>query len=234
MTGVVSAVDSQASPLALIEKQRGAIRLVAVDSAASALGLAPGLSLADARIRVPDLVIADHDPHADARLLARLADACDRYTPMVATDLFDGLTLDITGCGHAFGGEAGIAADLDRLAAQWRVTVRHAIADTPEAAQALARYGTGENDLNALPVAALRCDEETVTALTRAGLRTIGDLVDRPTAPLATRFGEEATDRLARLTGRADSRITPRRALPALRPVAPGGGLLARPRAGWL
>ena len=217
MTGVVSAVDGQASPLALIEKQRGAMRLVAVDSAASALGLAPGLSLADARIRVPDLVIADHDPHADARLLARLADACDRYTPMVATDLFDGLTLDITGCGHAFGGEAGIAADLDRLAAQWRVTVRHAIADTPEAAQALARYGTGENDLNALPVAALRCDEETVTALTRAGLRTIGDLVDRPTAPLATRFGEEATDRLARLTGRADSRITPRRALPALR-----------------
>ena len=215
--GVVSAVDGQASPLALIEKQRGAMRLVAVDAAASALGLAPGLSLADARIRVPDLVIANHDPHADARLLARLADACDRYTPMVATDLFDGLTLDITGCGHAFGGEAGIAVDLDRLAAQWRVTVRHAIADTPEAAQALARYGTGENDLNALPVAALRCDEETVTALTRAGLRTIGDLVDRPTAPLAARFGEEATDRLARLTGRADSRITPRRPLPALR-----------------
>ena len=115
------------------------MRLVAVDADATALGLAPGLSLADARVRVPELVIADHDPHADARLLARLADGCDRYTPMVATDLFDGLTLDITGCGHAFGGEAGIAADLDRLMAHWRVAVRHAIADTPEAAQALAR-----------------------------------------------------------------------------------------------
>ncbi|MGN6278057.1 MAG: Y-family DNA polymerase, partial [Sphingomonas sp.] len=144
-------------------------------------------------------------------------DACDRYTPMVATDLFDGLTLDITGCGHTFGGEAGLAADLDRLMTHCRVTVRHAIADSPEAAQALARYGSGDGNLRALPVAALRCDEETVTALTRAGLRTIGDLADRPTAPLAARFGEATADRLARLLGRADSRITPRRALPTLR-----------------
>lgn len=204
-------------PLALIEKQRGAMRLIAVDAVATALGLAPGLSLADARVRVPDLVIADHDPHADARLLARLADACDRYTPMVATDLFDGLTLDITGCGHACGGEAGIAADLDRLITNCRVTVRHAIADSPEAAQALARYGSGDGDLRTLPVAALRCDEEAVTALARAGLRTIGDLADRPTAPLAARFGEATADRLARLLGRVDSRITPRRSLPALR-----------------
>ncbi|MBY8826653.1 Y-family DNA polymerase [Hephaestia mangrovi] len=207
----------EGAPLALIEKQRGAMRLVAVDAAAAALGLAPGLSLADARARVPDFAVADHDPHADARLLARLADGCDRYTPMVATDLFDGLTLDVTGCAHVFGGEAGMAGDLARLATHWRVTVRHAFADTPEAAQALARYGTGEDDLQALPVAALRCDEEIVTALTRAGLRTIGDLAQRPTAPLTARFGEETTSRLARLLGRADSRITPRRTLPALR-----------------
>jgi protein ImuB len=209
------------------------MRLVAVDASAAALGLAPGLSLADARVRVPDLAVADHDPHADARLLARLADACDRYTPMVATDLFDGLTLDITGCAHLFGGEAGMAADLDRLAAHWRVTVVHAFADTPEAAQALARHGDGGGDVTALPVVALRCDEETATALVRAGLRTIGDLADRPTAPLAARFGEATTDRLARLLGRTDSRITPRRPPPALRferrfaePIARTGDVL--------
>ncbi|TPG17667.1 DNA polymerase Y family protein [Sphingomonas koreensis] len=201
----------------MVEKQRGAMRLVAVDAAAAALGLAPGLSLADARVRTPDLAIADHDPHADARLLARLADACDRYTPMVATDLFDGLTLDITGSGHVFGDEGDMIADLARHAELWRVTVRVAVADTPEAAQALARYGDGGDDIDALPVAALRCDEETALALRRAGLRTIGDLADRPTAPLAARFGASTTDALARLLGRADSRITPRRASPALR-----------------
>lgn len=198
------------------------MRLAAVDAAAAALGLAPGLSLADARVRVPDLAVADHDPQADARLLARLADACDRYTPMVATDLFDGLTLDVTGCTHVFDGEAAMAADLDQLATHWRVAVRHAFAATPEAAQALARHGDGIGAseaaaILALPVAALCCEEETVTALRRAGLRTIGDLAKRPTAPLAARFGADVTDMLARLTADQDSRISPRRTPPALR-----------------
>jgi protein ImuB len=215
-SSAANVADGAPAPLALVEKQRGAMRLVAVDAAATALGLAPGLSLADARVRVPDLAVADHDPQADARLLARLVDACDRYTPMVATDLFDGLTLDVTGTAHVFGGEAGMTADLARLAPFWRVTVRHAFADTPEAAQALARYGRDGHDIAALPVTALRCEEEVATALGRAGLRTIGDLAERPTAPLAARFGQEICDRLDRLLGRADSRISPRRALPAL------------------
>src|SRR3546814_5866758 len=43
------------TPLALVEKVRGAMRLMAVDQTALALGLAPGLMLADARARVPDL-----------------------------------------------------------------------------------------------------------------------------------------------------------------------------------
>lgn len=193
------------------------MRLVALDATAAALGLVPGLSLADARLRVPDLAIADHDPHADARLLARLADACDRYTPMVATDLFDALTLDVTGCVHLFGGEAAMMHDLNYVAASWRVSVNHAFADTPEAAQALARHGSGISDVAALPVAALRCDEEVTTALVRAGLRTLGDLASRPSASLTARFGEETSRRLERLLGRTDSRISPRCPVPALR-----------------
>lgn len=193
------------------------MRLVAVDAAAAVLGLEPGLALADARLRVPDLVVADHDPHADARLLARLADACERYSPIVATDMFDGLTLDVTGGAHLFGGEAAMAADVYRLAPKWGVAVRCAFADTPEAAQALARHGDGQCDVYALPVAALRCDEETATALVRAGLRTIGDLAERPTAPLAARFGLGVPAMLDRLLGRTDSRVSPRRPLPTLR-----------------
>src|SRR3546814_9043474 len=53
------------TPLALVEKVRGAMRLMAVDQTALALGLAPGLMLADARARVPDLEVADHDSRAD-------------------------------------------------------------------------------------------------------------------------------------------------------------------------
>ena len=200
---------------------RGALRLAAVDPGAHALGLIPSLNLADARARVPALAVFDHDPAADARWLERLADGCERYTPMVAVDGVDGLLLDITGCAHLFGDEAGLAADVERRFAQAGIAVRTAFGPGPEAAHALARFQSvpGRDEaasVRRLPVAALELDGETEIALRRAGLKTIADLADRPVATLAARFGPEMADGLARLLGRADSRITPRRPLPAL------------------
>ena len=208
-------------PFAFVEKQRGALRLAAVDPRATALGLIPSLNLADARARVPELILFDHDPDADARWLERLADGCERYTPMVAVDGVDGLILDITGCAHLFGGEAGLAADVEQRLGRAGIAVRSALGPGPEAAHALARFQTvpGRDEaasVRRLPVAALELDGETEIALRRAGLKTIADLAERPAATLAARFGPEMADRLARLVGRADSRITPRRPLPAL------------------
>lgn len=201
-------------PYAFVEKRSNAMRLVAVDPCGVALGLVPGLTLADARVRVPDFETFAHDARTDRRFLERLADACDRYSPAVALDPPDGVTIDITGCAHLFGDEAALAADaMARFAPL--VTLRSAIADTPEAAQALARYGG--NSIEALPVVALRLGDDATMALLRAGLKTVGDLACRPSAALAARFGPVAADRLARMLGRVDSRITPRRALP---PVA--------------
>src|SRR3546814_18042006 len=82
---------------------------------------------------------------------------------------------------------------------RWGVEGHAAFADTPEAAQALARRAdlpvTDEaGAIRALPIAGLRLDPETITALRRAGLRTIGDLADRHTAPLAARIGTAATE----------------------------------------
>ncbi|GGF88524.1 DNA-directed DNA polymerase [Azorhizobium oxalatiphilum] len=209
------------APLVLVEKARGAMRLVAADLMARRLGLLPGLALADARARVPELVAEEIDRHGDGRFLARLADACDRYSPMVAVEGDDALVLDITGCIHLFGGEAELAADAVQRLTGLGLHVRKAGAGTPEAALALARFHRGPvTDERAavlgLPVAALGVPEETLRALRRAGLKTIGDLAVRPTAPLSARFGAGMAWALARLLGRADSRITPRRAPPAL------------------
>jgi protein ImuB len=87
---------------ALTEKQKGAMRLVALSQPAHLLGLSPGLALADARARVPELAAFDYDHAADAALLERLAEACLRYTPKVMLDPPKGLLLDITGCAHLF------------------------------------------------------------------------------------------------------------------------------------
>ncbi|MGL4314810.1 MAG: Y-family DNA polymerase [Sphingomonas sp.] len=209
------------APLALVEKQRGAMRLVACDAAAQGLGLHPGMMLADARAQIPALAVADADPVADQHWLDRIADACDRFTPLVETEPPDGLILDMTGCLHLHGDEAGLIAAVEAAMRRWTGHLRLAVANTPEAARALARFQSVPAPdeaaaLRRLPVAALELESEATAALRRAGLKTIGDLADLPPAPLAARFGSALTDRLRRLLGRSDSRITPRRPIPAL------------------
>jgi protein ImuB len=197
-------------PIAFVAKHRGAMRLMAVSPAALALGLAPGMALADARSQIPDLTTVAHEPAEDELWLEQLADHCRNYTPSVAIDLPDAIVLDITGCTHLFGDEADLISDIEASLAG--VHTRIAAAFTPEAALALARFASpgAEAALETLPVAALRLDEATETALRRAGLVTIGDLAHRPTAPLAARFGDQAVAALDRLLGRRDSRIVPR------------------------
>jgi protein ImuB len=198
------------TPFVLTIKQSGAVRIVAADARTLALGIIPGMTVADARARVPELAATQHDPKIDADLLDWLADGCDRFTPIVALDPPCGLILDITGCTHFYSeGEAGLSADLTQRIARHGLTVRIACAATPDAAMALAEYGVA--DPRALPVSALRLANDVHIALNRAGLQTIGDLAARPRAPLAARFGNEAPFLLARLLGEVDVRITPRR-----------------------
>lgn len=119
---------------------RGALRIASIDPHAQAVGLAPGMPLADARARVPALIIVPHDPALDHAWLDRLALGCNRYTPLVALDAPDGLILDIAGAEHLAGGEAGLVADAERRLSRLGMTVRYAFGPTADAARALARY----------------------------------------------------------------------------------------------
>ncbi|TCK30440.1 protein ImuB [Ancylobacter aquaticus] len=219
------------APLVFVEKVQNALRLAAVDRAARRAGLTPGLTLADARARVPGLAVIDHDPAADAAFLEEVADDCDRWTPLVALDtpegVPDGLILDITGCAHLFGGEAALRTRLLTHLQRHGASAFAVIAGTPDAARALARSGQGgvgrsgvvppggeAQAVAGLPVARLGVSAEIVTGLSRAGLKTIGDLAARPGTPLAARFGRELLTRLERTLGREDVRLVPRRPLP--------------------
>jgi len=210
------------APAAMAEPVRGALRLAALDADALELGLVPGMTLADARAREPDLAVFDADPHADQDWLERLCDGCARYTPIAALDPPAGLMLDITGCAHLWGGEAGLAQEAAGRLERHGMDVRHALASTPEAAHALVRFPIGsapneDSALRRLPVEALRLEEESAVALRRAGLRTVGDLAARPAATLAARFGEGAVDALHRLLGLGKRPLAPRRPRPAIR-----------------
>jgi protein ImuB len=65
-----------------------------------------------------------------------------------------------------------------------------------------------------LRLAALRIAPDIEAALGQAGLKHIADVIDRPRAPLAARFGEEFIRRIDQALGREDEPITPRLPVP--------------------
>jgi protein ImuB len=205
-------------PFCLIDRRANALRLVAVDTNGLALGLSPDMTLADARAQVPELDAWPHDPVADRDFLGHLLEGFGRFSPMVAGDDPHGLMLDVTGCAHLFGGEAGLIRAVHALSGRLGLETRCALARTPQAARALARFGPpgvivaeGEDraTVRRLPVAALELAAADIQALRRAGLKTIGDVDDRPRASLAARFGQDFAIRLDRILGLEDVRITP-------------------------
>jgi protein ImuB len=74
--------------------------------------------------------------------------------------------------------------------------------------------GKAEAAMLPLPVMALRIEPETAAGLAAMGLKRVADLVERPRAPLAARFGEMLVRRLDQALGHEDEPITPRLPLP--------------------
>jgi protein ImuB len=67
-----------------------------------------------------------------------------------------------------------------------------------------------------LPIAALNLEDDHRIAISRAGLKTIGDLADRPSLSFAARFGEAMTLKLQRILGEAEAPLSPRRPMPVV------------------
>jgi len=184
------------------------------------LGLAPGLAAAHARALVTDLDVLDAAPEADAAWLDRLAlHAVRHWTPTAAVSGSDGLWLDLTGTTHLFGGEARFASRLVSFLRRLGFTARVAIAGTPGAAHALARFGgaatlvlpereEGEA-LAPLPLRALRLAPEALAAAARFGIERIVDLYPMPRGPLARRLGRGAVERLDQARGHVPEPIVP-------------------------
>lgn len=187
---------------------------------ARALGILPGMTLAKARVLVRGLDVRPADPEGDAAWLARLGlFAARRWTPRAAVSGPDGLWLDLSGVAHLFGGEEAMCRRLLAFCRRLGFSARIAVAGSTGAAHALARFGgraltlcpeRSEADLLApMPLAALRLEEEALSAARRLGLERIGDLLAMPRAPLQRRFGEALLTRLDQALGRAAEPFEP-------------------------
>jgi protein ImuB len=207
-------------PFATITDAAGRRLLAAVNPAAAAAGLAPGMPLADALSFFPGLATAPAEPTEDAAALRRLAEWCDRYSPWTAPDGTDGVKIEITGSAHLWGGEAALAVDLTGRLDRRHIAGHIAIADTLGAAWAAARFAEASRNpvilppgdcraLVPLPVEALRLDPVTAQGLRRVGLKRVGDLPAMPRDALARRFGEMVTQRLDQARGDLPEPLSP-------------------------
>jgi len=131
----------------------------------------------------------------------------------------DGLWLDLTGTTHLFGGEPRFCRRLLRFLERLGFTASMAIAGTPGAAHALARYsgaaitllpsGTETQAIADLPLAALRLEPEALLSAARFGIERIGDLYPMPRGPLAKRLGLATVRRLDQARGMVAEPIVP-------------------------
>ena len=209
------------APLALIGKIGRREEVVAACTGAQTLGIHAGMAATHARALVSDLDFRPAEPEADAALLDRLALlAVRRWSPIAAVTPMDGLWIDLAGCDHLHGGEERFCRRLLAFCRRAGFTARVAVADTPGAAHALARFGKEEltrvdpsgtvEAISPLPIAALRLASTALSAARKFGFESIADLLPVARGPLARRLGLPAITRLDQALGGIAEPITPR------------------------
>ncbi len=213
--------------LVTVEERQGAMLVTGVSVRAEAMGVRKGTSLADVRALAASLVARRVDPSEVDQMQERMARLASRYGPWVSQASAlprDKLVVDVSGCGHLFGGEAALLEDLLRRGREMGVSLRAAIADRLIGAMALAEFAPDDafvaepggtwNAMQSLPVEALGIDESTVLAFARLGLRRISDLYSIPPSSLRARFGSQVVQAIEKAKGLAPEPI-------AMRPQTP-------------
>jgi protein ImuB len=184
-----------------------------------------------------------HDSGADLTVLARLAEQCERFSPLVGWETVEStagkrsaaaadplgpsaLFLDVTGIGVLFGGEEQLLLAVQEEFTRQGYRAKLSIAGSIGAAWALT---FGGNTLGSLPIHTLRVPHETVDLLAQLGVTTIGQLLELPRDSLASRFGERLPLRLAQALGEAGEVIAPHHPLPSYE----ADWILDVPRGDW-
>ena len=216
----VLSVATGRPPMVLIERIGQREVVASACPVARELSLSAGMAAAQARALVSNLDVREADHAGDQALLERFAlHAVRHWTPIASVAASDGLWLDLTGTTHLFGGEDRFCRRLLRFLDRLGFTATIAIAGTPGAAHALARFsgnaitilptGAETESIADLPLAALRLSPEALSAANRFGLERIADLYPMPRGPLARRLGLATVNRLDQARGLAAEPIVP-------------------------
>lgn len=200
-------------PFVLATPVKNKIVITASSPLAEREGAFVGMAVADARAAFAELIVVDEVPGQAAKLLRLIGLGCIRYTPIVSLDLPDGLLLDISGCAHLWGGEREYLKEIVLKLRAAGFDARAAIADTPGAAWAVARFaqkrpivpsGGQAEVLAGLPPAALRLEAESLELLKKLGFRVIKPLLQTAPQALRRRFGQQMLLRIDQALGHVE------------------------------
>ncbi|RFZ90071.1 DNA polymerase Y family protein [Mucilaginibacter conchicola] len=200
------------------EPDHGRLLIIAANEEARNFGAIEGMTVADARIVAPDLIVFDAKPGRNIKLLKGLAEWFLRYTPLVQLDPPDGLLLDITGCAHLKGGETAYLKEIVSRLRKIGYDIRPGIADTIGSAWGVARFATAglivkegdhRNALMPLPPSALRLPFDLLIKLRNLGLTRISGFIHMPKSVLRRRFGKDMVLRLQQALGQEPEYLFP-------------------------
>ncbi len=180
----VFAPSADAGPFAVSSPgQRPAI--LAVNPAARRQGVWPGMALSAARALAIELMVQTRNPRLEAEALDGIATWALQFTPELSPAPPEAVLLEIGGCLKLFGGLARLLERVRIGLLDLGLEAIPAVAPTPTGAHILARAGLElqvadlaslRRHLAALPLDALDQPAETLDALARLGLQTLGKL----------------------------------------------------------
>ncbi|PWK79559.1 protein ImuB [Mucilaginibacter oryzae] len=200
------------------EPDHGRLIARAATATAQRFGIEVGMTVADAKVITPELVVLDHKMGRELKLLGGLAEWCLRYTFLIMLDPPDGLLLDITGCAHLRGGERGYLKDMISRLRIIGYGVHPGIAYTIGCAWGVARCaekdlivaeGGHRNALLPLPPSALRLPTDLLIKLQNLGLDKVSSFVHIPHSVLRRRFQKELVLRLLQALGQKEEFLIP-------------------------
>ncbi len=194
------------SLVTLVAEEKSALRVQAATPSAHQRGVRVGMTVAEARSRVPELETEILDAEGEAADLEDLTRQLLRISPNLGTLPPDAMVAEISRLPGderlpPAGRERRVMERVERRMADLGHLVRVVVADDPRTALAVARWGAGSNRiavgegasaLAPLPLEALDLPVREHALLEGLGIRTIGDFAGLDPAAVAGRLGPVA------------------------------------------
>jgi protein ImuB len=202
---------SEDQPIVVLAQQR----VMRANDSAATLGIEQGMGTATVRALAESQAVQllERDTAAEQRCLQQLCCWAYSISPSLHPWREDCLQLEIGSCLNLYRGLDALLAEVAGGISSRGYHAQYGLAATPKAAwllsfapgaDAMAIEQSLEQRLAPLPLQLLDEFSSTVDSLRRAGLHTLGDVLNLPTQALGRRCGQKFTHFLQQLLGKRD------------------------------